>query len=168
VDHHLTPYLPVTSASANPKLGLFDKRHFRYDATKDVYICPAGAELTFRFRREENGRSLSYYRARGCGGCPLKKQCLRHQGVRTITREPHEDLMEAMASRMRAQPEKFALRKELVEHPFGTIKRGFGYEHFLLKGLEKVRTEWSLITLAYNLKRVLKLVSFAKLMTTVV
>jgi hypothetical protein len=73
--------------------------------------------------------------------------------------------MEAMAARMKAQPEKFKLRKELAEHPFGTIKRWFGYTHFLLKGLEKVRTEWSLTTLAYNLKRVLNLVSFEKLMS---
>ena len=56
--------------------------------------------------------------------------------------------MEAMAARMRAQPGKFKLRKLLAEHPFGTIKRWFGYTHFLLKGLEKVRCEWSLTTLA--------------------
>jgi hypothetical protein len=75
--------------------------------------------------------------------------------------------MEAMAERMRQQPQKFALRKTLAEHPFGTIKRFFGYTHFLLKGLEKVRTEWSLMTLVYNLKRVLNLVSFEKLMAAV-
>ena len=66
VDHQLTPYVPASSTSNNLKLGLFDKRHFHYDATKDVYVCPAGAELTYRFRRQENGRALSYYRARGC------------------------------------------------------------------------------------------------------
>lgn len=76
-------------------------------------------------------------------------------------------MMEAMAERMRAQPEKFKLRKTLAEHPFGTIKRYFGYTHFLLQGLTKVRTEWSLTTLAYNLKRVLNLVSFEKLMAAV-
>ena len=75
--------------------------------------------------------------------------------------------MEQMAGRMKAQPEKFALRKQLTEHPFGTIKRWMGYTHFLLKGLEKVRTEWSLTALAYNLKRVLNLVSFEKLMAAV-
>jgi transposase len=75
--------------------------------------------------------------------------------------------MEAMAERMRREPGKFKLRKTLAEHPFGTIKRSLGYTHFLLKGLEKVRTEWSLITLVYNLKRVLKLVSFEKLMQAV-
>ena len=68
---------------------------------------------------------------------------------------------------MRAQPHKFKLRKTLAEHPFGTIKRWFGYTHFLMKGLEKVRGEWSLTTLAYNLKRVLNLVSFDKLMAAV-
>jgi hypothetical protein len=59
------------------------------------------------------------------------------------------------------------LRKTLGEHPFWTIKRWFGYTHFLLKGLEKVRTEWSLTTLVYNLKRVLNLVSFETLMAAV-
>src|ERR1035438_586490 len=71
------------------------------------------------------------------------------------------------AERMRRQPEKFKLRKTLAEHPFGTIKRWFGYTHFLLKGLAKVQCEWSLTTLAYNLKRVLNLVSFQELMAAV-
>ena len=75
--------------------------------------------------------------------------------------------MEAMAARVRAQPQKMRLRKALCEHPFGTIKRWFGYTHFLLKGLAIVRTEWSLITLVYNLKRVLKLVSLEKLLAAV-
>ena len=75
--------------------------------------------------------------------------------------------MEAMAERMKRYPEKFAQRKLLAEHPFGTIKRYFGYTHFLLRGLVKVRCEWSLMTLVYNLKRVLNLVSFEKLMAAV-
>jgi hypothetical protein len=75
--------------------------------------------------------------------------------------------MEAMAARLLREPWKFRLRKTLAEHPFGTIKRNFGYTHFLLKGLTKVRTEWSRITLAYNLKRVLNLVNFQKLMQAV-
>jgi hypothetical protein len=72
-----------------------------------------------------------------------------------------------MDRRVRAHPEKMKLRKQLCEHPFGTIKRFLGYTYFLLKGLEKVRAEWSLITLVYNFKRVLNLVSFEKLMAAV-
>ena len=75
--------------------------------------------------------------------------------------------MEAMAARVQAHPEKMRLRKALVEHPFGTIKRWFGYTCFLVKGLDQVRTEWTLITLCYNLKRVLNLVRFEKLMAAV-
>ncbi len=160
-------YIPKADTSANTARGLYGKSRFRYDQTKDVYVCPAGAELTYRFATYELGRELRYYRASGCKTCALKKQCTRNKANRTITREENEGLMEAMAARMKAQPWKFKLRKTLAEHPFGTIKRWFGYTHFLLKGLEKVRCEWSLTTLAYNLKRVLNLVSFDKLMAAV-
>ena len=123
--------------------------------------------MTYRFSTYELGRELQYYRARGCNRCALKQQCTRNLANRTITREANEQLMEAMAERMKQQPEKFKLRKTLAEHPFGTIKRWFAYTHFLLKGLAKVQCEWSLTTLAYNLKRVLNLVSFKKLMAAV-
>jgi len=163
----ITAYVPKADTSANTARGLYGKSRFRYDEKKDVYVCPAGAELTYRFATYELGRELRYYRASGCKSCALKKQCTRNKANRTITREENEGLMEAMARRMEAEPRKFKLRKTLAEHPFGTIKRWFGYTHFLLKGLEKVRCEWSLTTLAYNLKRVLNLVSFEKLMAAV-
>ena len=163
----ITAYVPKADTSANTARGLYGKSRFRYDEKQDVYVCPAGAELTYRFATYELGRELRYYRASGCKGCALKPQCTRNKANRTITREENEGLMEAMAARMKAQPWKFKLRKTLAEHPYGTIKRWFGYTHFLLKGLAKVRTEWSLTTLAYNLKRVLNLVSFEKLMQAV-
>lgn len=163
----ITPYLPKADTSANTQLGLYGKNRFKHDAAKDVYVCPAGSELTYRFSTYELGRELKYYRAKHCQTCALKPQCTRNKANRTITREANEHLMEAMAERMRQHPEKFKLRKTLAEHPFGTIKRWFGYTHFLLKGLTKVRCEWSLTTLAYNLKRVLNLVSFEKLMAAV-
>jgi transposase len=165
--HQITPYISKPDTSANTKAGLFGKSRFTYDAMKDVYLCPAGQELTHRFNTEEKGRSLRYYRAKDCQGCALKPQCTRKRGNRTITREEDEALMEAMAARVAAHPEKMKLRKQLCEHPFGTIKRWFGYTYFLVKGLEAVRCEWSLMTLAYNLKRVLNLVSFQKLMAAV-
>jgi hypothetical protein len=164
VEAAITPFIPKADTSANTRQGLYGKSKFKYDAQKDVYLCPANQELTYRFSTYELGRGLRYYRATGCKGCRLKKQCTRNKANRTITREDNEELVEQMAERMKAQPEKFKLRKQLAEHPFGTIKRWMGYTHFLLKGLQKVRVEWSLITLAYNLKRVLNLVSFENLM----
>ncbi len=167
VAHGLRPLIPKTATSANTKLGLYGKSQFQYEADQDRYLCPAGKELTYRFRTYELGRELKYYRAKGCQDCALKKQCTRNQHNRTLTREANAHLMEQMAERLQAQPGKYALRKTLAEPPFGTIKRWFGYTHFTLKGLTKVRTEWSLITLAYNLKRVLNLVSVEKLMLAV-
>ena len=167
VEQHITPHIPKADTSANTKQGLFGKRQFRYDAAKDVYHCPGHQELTYRFATFELGRGLRYYRASACNRCALKRQCTRNKANRTITREDHEALMEAMAERMKREPEKFRLRKTLVEHPFGTIKRWMGCTHFTMKGLEKVRTEWSLITLAYNLKRVLNLVSVKQLIAAV-
>jgi transposase len=167
VDKNITPYIAKAETSANAAMGLYGKRQFQYDPSKDVYVCPAGAELTYRFNTYELGRELRYYRATHCRNCPLKSRCTRNKGNRTITREEGEEIMEAMAVRVTAQPEKMKLRKQLAEHPFGTIKRWFGYTHFLLKGLEKVRCEWSLITLAYNLKRVLNLVTLPNLLAAV-
>jgi len=167
VERGLTPFIPKADTSANTARGLYGKSRFQYDGAKDVYVCPAGSALTYRFATYELGRELRYYRASNCKQCALKSRCTRNKANRTITREENEHLMEAMAARMKAQPGKFKLRKTLAEHPFGTIKRWFGYTHFLLKGLMKVRCEWSLTTLAYNLKRVLNLVSFAKLMAAV-
>lgn len=167
VEAHITPHIPKADTSANAARGLFGKSQFRYDAQQDVYVCPGNQELTYRSSTFELGRDIHYYRASACNRCALKPQCTTNKGNRAITREANEHLMEAMAQRLKREPEKFKLRKSLAEHPFGTIKRWMGYTHFTLKGLEKVRTEWSLITLAYNLKRVLNLVSFQKLMAAV-
>ena len=167
LDHGLTPFIPKSDTSANTARGLYGKSQFKYDALRDIYVCPAGTRLNYRFTTWEQDREIKYYRASTCNHCPLKTRCTRNKDNRTITREANEHLMEAMAQRMKQHPEKFKLRKTLAEHPFGTIKRWFGYTHFLLKGLPKVRCEWSLTTLAYNLKRVLNLVSFEKLMAAV-
>jgi transposase len=167
VEQGITPFVPKADTSANTKHGLFGKNRFKYDAQKDVYLCPAHHELTYRFSTHELGRDIRYYRASACKTCTLRNQCTRNKANRTITREDNEQLMEQMAERMKLEPGKFALRKQLAEHPFGTIKRWMGYTHFTLKGLEKVRTEWSLITLAYNLKRVLNLVGVGQLIAAV-
>ncbi len=167
VEKNITPYIQKPDTSANTGRGLYAKKDFTYDPEKDVYVCPAGVELIHRFNTYEKGRALRYYRTNACAKCPLKEKCTRNQGNRTITREEDEELMEKMAARVRAHPEKMKRRKALVEHPFGTIKRALGYTYFLVKGLEMVRAEWTLITLAYNMKRVLNLVSWKELLAAV-
>jgi transposase len=167
VEHGITPYMEKADTSANTKLGLYGKSKFTFDPVKDIYHCPGKQELDYRFSTWEKERELRYYRARDCKTCALKKQCTRNKSNRTLTREENEGLMEAMAQRVKASRHIMKLRKALVEHPFGTIKRAMNAGYFLCKGLASVRAEMSLTVLAYNLKRVLNLVSFGDLMKAV-
>lgn len=167
VESGITPYMEKANTSANTKLGLYGKNRFKYDAEKDIYVCPGEKELSYRFSTTEKDRELRYYRATGCKQCGLRAHCTRNQANRTITREATEHLMEEMAVRVRKNRDIMKSRKALVEHPFGTIKRGMGMGYFLCKGLAAVRAEMSLTVLAYNLKRVLNILSMKELLNAV-
>jgi transposase len=160
----VTPLVPRPRTSANAPRGLFTKDDFTYDPAQDAYRCPAGALLTYRSTTVELGRTIKNYRTSACRGCALRARCTRNKDGRKITRWEDEHLLEAMEAHLRRAPEVFAQRKALSEHPFGTMKRGMDQGYFLLKGLRKVRGEFSLTVLAYNLKRVLNLVSVPRLL----
>ncbi len=165
----ITPYVAKPHTSRNQKVGLFTKADFVYDAQEDVYRCPANATLTYRFTVDEAGRLTRYYATPACGSCPLRKQCTRSaKEGRRITRWEHEGLLDAMANRVRSTPQIMKQRKQIVEHPFGTIKRSMNQGYFLLRGLGKVRTEMSLTVLAYNLKRVVNILGVERLLQVVV
>jgi transposase len=159
----ITPFIPKPHTSANRKLGLFGKEDFRYDRRRDCYHCPAGARLTFRFQTRELGRDIRYYATPACASCELRAKCTRNAGGRRLTRWVDEQILEDMQRRIRAQPNKLARRKGLVEHPFGTLKRSMNQGYFLTRGLTKVRTEMSLSVLAYNLKRVINILGVPKM-----
>lgn len=167
VDEGIVPYIPKPNTSANSQLGLFGKEAFTYDAQNDCYACPAGQVLTFRFETVEQGRHIRYYSTSACRGCPLKAQCTRNKENRRITRWVHESILEDMQHRVLANPEKVKLRKSIVEHPFGTIKRWMDHGYFLTRGLEKVRGEMSLTILVYNLKRVINIIGVKDLIAAV-
>ena len=160
-DVGITCWIPKALTSANTQQGLFGKERFVYDAAQDCYRCRAGQGLSYRSSRFELGRAIRYYRAplSTCRACALK--------ARRLSRWEHEDLLDEMQRRVVAQPAKMKQRKALAEHPFGTIKRGMDAGYFLLRGLDKVRTEMSLTVLAYNLKRVINILGVPKLLTAV-
>jgi transposase len=143
--------------------GLFPLERFTYEATKDIYLCPAGKRLSYRtFDKQKQVRC---YWTEACHGCPLKSQCTSGKGPRKIKRPVGQDAADRMLQRVAEHPKYLELRKQLVEHPFGTIKRSMHQDYFLMRGQEKVRGETSLTLLAYNLKRVLKLIEVDKLIT---
>jgi transposase len=143
--------------------GIFPLEQFSYDERQDAYRCPAGKRLTFR--RHDKERQAKCYWTEACRRCPLKSQCTSGKGVRQIKRPLGQEATERMVQRVAANPEVLALRKELVEHPFGTIKRQMRRDHMLLRGQTKVTGETSLTLLAYNIKRVLQLLDVDQLIT---
>jgi transposase len=156
--------LPKPMTSNSKAEGRFGKQDFRYVANEDVYICPAGERLRYRYTNEENGLVLRRYWTNACESCAIKNTCTTGK-ERRITRWEHEHVLEAVQRRLDEHPEKMRQRRETVEHPFGTIKARMGATHFLMKTLPKVATEMALHVLAYNLTRVMSIMGTKPLMT---
>jgi hypothetical protein len=148
--------VPKPMTSNNLAEGLFDKRDFVYDAKKDEYRCPAGRVAIYRFTSEEGGKTLHKYWSSDCPQCPMKPRCTTGT-YRRIARWEHEDTLEIVQQRLDGAPEAMRLRRQTVEHVFGTLKAWMGASHFLTRTLPRVRTEMSLQVLAYNLKRTIKI-----------
>jgi len=149
--------------SNNQAKGQFDKRDFRYIAADDEYQCPAGQRAIWRFTTIEHGMTLHKYWSSACPRCPIKAQCTTSD-YRRIARWEHEAVLEAMQARLYQMPQASRIRRQTVEHAFGTLKAWMGSTHFLTKTLPRVSTEMSLHVLAYNLKRAMQIVGIVALM----
>lgn len=161
----ITAYVPRPQTSNNQAKGLFGKRDFVYLPETDSYRCPAGQSLIWRFSTVEKGLTLHCYWSSACKACPLKTQCTSSP-QRRVKRWEHEAVIDAMQQRLDQDPDKMRIRRQTVEHPFGTLKAWMGSTHFLMRTLNHVSTEMSLHVLAYNLKRVMKILGIAPLMQT--
>jgi transposase len=152
----VTAYLPRFSTSNAKAEGRFGKQDFVYNADEDVYVCPNGERLDYRFTCEEDGKVMRCYATTACPACPLKEQCTTAK-ERRVKRWEHEDVLDAAQERLDNNPEMMTVRRSTVEHTFGTLKFWMGHTHFLMKTLHNVKTEMSLHVLAYNMKRVMKI-----------
>ena len=156
------PFVPKPLTSGAKAEGRFGKQDFVYDAEKNEYRCPAGEALTWRYHTIEKGLTLHSYWASACSGCLIKSQCTTGK-ERRIKRWEHEAVIDAMQRRLDEMPTSMRIRRQTVEHPFGTIKAWMGATHFLTRTLKRVSTEMSLHVLAYNLKRVIALLGVGPL-----
>ena len=161
------PCVPKTLTSGNAKRGLFTGQDFIYDAEKDHYTCPAGEHLTRGFVRSDRRGDIDQYRhLTACFTCPLKPKCTPDK-LKRIKRWQHEGVLDAMQARLDRMPGAMGLRRQTVEHPFGTLKSWMGSTHFLTRTLKRVRTEMSLHVLAYNMKRVIAIIGVGPLLQAI-
>jgi transposase len=158
----ITAICPKPLTSGAKADGRWGKQDFRYDPSTDTYRCPAGERLTRRFSSVEQGMMLHTYWANGCAGCAVRQQCTNGK-ERRVKRWEHEHLIDAMQARLDRMPQAMRIRRQTVEHVFGTIKDWMGRSHFKTRTLDRVSTEMSLHVLAYNIKRTINLLGTPKL-----
>lgn len=157
-------YLPRPRKGSCASEGRFDKTQFQYEAASDTYLCPCGAKLERETHWLKRGEPhIAYANANACRQCAHKSECTTAD-YRRVTRWEGEAALDRMHARVEGAPELVARRKALVEHPFGSIKFWMNQEALLMRGLEKVRAEFSLSALSYNFKRVINLIGSGPLL----
>ena len=151
----------------------FLSTQFIYNKEQDSYTCPAGETLTSLntwHNKKGDAGETSYrfktYRTDGCKTCSLKKHCTK-LSKRIIHRSEYQDAVDRNNENIRNNPDYYKRRQSICEHPFGTIKRQWGYTYTLMKGLQKVNGEMNLIMLVYNIKRTLSILGFEKMMQAI-
>lgn len=159
----ITAIVPKTHTSAAKAEGRFDKADFIYDASANEYHCPANQRVVWRFARVEGGLLINRYWSSACPQCAIKAQCTPSD-YRRVSRWEHQGVLDEMERRLDLAPDSMRIRRQTVEHPFGTIKSWMGSAHFLTKTLDRVSTEMSLHVLAYNLKRMMRILGNGALM----
>jgi hypothetical protein len=165
------PRQPVPEADW-PNLPRNDKKKlakccFIYDKASDRCFCPMGREMPYRQTRREKvpqgERVIRVYAGKDCANCPLASECLDPQAQRgrTINRDAYEPQRERMHAKMQTEQAQatYHRRMHIGETPFAIIKNIFEVRRFLLRGLEKVRTEWRWVCTAYNLKKLIAAVT---------
>ena len=162
-ENGITPLVSKPQTSSAKADGRFDKEDFVFDAEAGEYICPAGRRLIWRFSAEERGGLIHKYWSSDCHNCEMRGKCTPSKN-RRVSRYDHESSLEAMQRRLDMNPELMRIRRRTVEHPFGTLKEWMGPNHFRTKRLEGVGTEMSLHVLAYNMKRVIKILGITGFM----
>lgn len=163
----VTPYVPKPFTSGAKANGRFGKQDFVYIPGQDVYRCPAGNLLRHHMTTVEKGLTLHrYWDLASCRSCTLKARCTPSK-ERRITRWEHEAVIDAMQRRMDLAPASMRVRRQTVEHPYGTLKAWMGSTHFLMKRLKNVKTEIGLHVLAYNLKRVIAILGARPLIAAI-
>lgn len=138
--------------------------NFKYNSEKDVYICPANKELIRINHRKEDIERVKYRNYKACKECEYKSRCTSSSRGREISRSKHQDILDRLDIRTITNMDKYLLRKEIIEHVFGTVKIEMDAGYFLCRGKKAVTAETSLVFLAYNLKRAVKIIGVKELM----
>ena len=157
------PSVPITSQAPNPS---YNVENFTYDHSSDTYICPAGETLTTnqKWYKTPNYR-FKQYKTKACETCLVRSECTLAKNGKVIQRSEYQDAVEQNKQNILAKPYLYKQRQALVEHPFGTIKRQWGFDHIMTKKTKaRASADVGFIFIAYNLRRLFNIVGKDKIM----
>ena len=157
--------IPKVAAQApDPK---YNVEYFQYDKTNDYYICPQGKILTSTGKWHQAKTYLfKRYTTRDCRYCTAKSQCSKANYGKAIQRSEYQELIELNKQRVKENAKYYKRRQAIVEHPYGTLKRQWGYSYILTKkSMERASADVGLMMTAYNVRRVINIIGMKVLMT---
>ena len=161
--------IPIVSKADHSHMAAtkeYGKSQFKYDEENDGYICPQGNLLKAYNHRKEYSKQNDHKRYQNyeaCSKCSVKDKCSDSEKGRTIQDRPFQRIADEVDQRTEEFSDMYKIRKQTVEHPFGTIKRAFGFSYFLTRGTESVRTESLMHFLVYNIKRAINIMGTKKI-----
>jgi len=152
------PGLPSTSQAPNP---VYNFEHFKYDQQGDTYTCPQGEVLRTNgtwykeHNRRDNVITFKQYKTRSCKSCPVHSQCTRSKDGRVLSRSTFAEYYERNRKAYQEKEHLYKRRQAIVEHPYGTIKRQWGFSYILTKkGIKRASSDVGFMFIAYNLRRI--------------
>jgi len=146
----------------------YTKGFFTYDKENNHYVCPNGIILTPAKQRYASRKHKHYSNKAACADCVHKEKCIPRVEFRSIVREEFDSYMDDVDTLTSKSRTLYSQRKNMVEHPFGTVKRNLGFGYFLTRGAENVLTESLLHFLAYNMKRLINIMGVEPLKATLI
>jgi transposase len=142
----------------------YNMSHFTYDDINDTYTCPQNRVLTTNgnyYQKSKNGYSYAakHYKTNRCQRCPAKALCTISIKGRLIVRTEFAEYVEQNRFNIEANPATYKKRQSIVEHPYGTIKRQWGYYYVITKkGMKRASADVGFMFTAYNLRRLMNIV----------
>jgi len=159
------PKTPVSSQAPDPA---YNQDQFHYDKENDYYLCPQGQNLTSTGTwYQHHPYKTKQYKTKSCKGCPVKAQCTKSKKGRVIERNENIEATQRNKQAIENNKELYKRRQEIVEHPFGTIKRQWGFDYTLMKGKKKVDGDVGFIFIAYLFTRLMNIIGLKGLMEAI-
>jgi len=142
----------------------YNMSNFKYDEFNDHYTCPENHILNtngnlYKKGNDPNHYLVKHYKTQACKTCPVKALCTKRDRVRLIERSEYTPYIETNKRNIEANAELYRKRQSIVEHPYGTIKRQWGFYYIMTKkGIKRASADVGFMFTAYNLRRIMNIV----------